>query len=456
MMRNTIFKSLVRGISICSLMVGTLVGIAVPVDASEIVVQPNPADGKDAWISSAYTGTTYNDDLLAIGQTVYPGAWAYTLLQFDVSSVNPGASTVKVQLYFSGITSSGCGLSDVSVYAVTSDWSGTAVTWATKPTWSSVALDIFTGTSNQGDIWEWDITSLFNDWKSGAQANYGVAFAADPSNLWGEQGFYSAYSSNPAGYFPKLVITYADISDTQGPIVGNILSGNNPCGVSTQVSVNAIADDSATGNSSIGSSEYNVDGGLWYPLSPVDGTFDEPSENVIGTFNAPNTPGIYNISVRATDCYGNVGDTETVMLVVYDPNGGFVTGGGWFDSPAGALTSNRELIGKANFGFVSKYIKGNSIPTGNTEFQFKVGDFSFRSTSYDWLVVNKASSNAQFKGSGTINGQGDFKFMIWTTDASSDTFRIKIWTEVERIEQTIYDNEVQQAICGGSIVVHAK
>jgi len=25
------------------------------------------------------------------------------------------------------------------------------------------------------------------------------------------------------------------------------------------------------------------------------------------------------------------------MLVVYDPSGGFVTGGGWIDSPAGAL-----------------------------------------------------------------------------------------------------------------------
>jgi hypothetical protein len=34
------------------------------------------------------------------------------------------------------------------------------------------------------------------------------------------------------------------------------------------------------------------------------------------------------------------------------------------------------LTGKANFGFVSKYQKGQSTPDGNTEFQFKAGDLN--------------------------------------------------------------------------------
>jgi hypothetical protein len=77
------------------------------------------------------------------------------------------------------------------------------------------------------------------------------------------------------------------------------------------------------------------------------------------------------------------------------------------------------------------------------------------------LVVNQAGTNAQFKGSGTINGDGDYKFMLWAGDGAgdngADTFRIRIWTENELGEETdIYDNGFDQVICGGSIVVHTK
>ncbi|HKZ48575.1 MAG TPA: hypothetical protein VJ397_07300, partial [Thermoplasmata archaeon] len=66
------------------------------------------------------------------------------------------------------------------------------------------------------------------------------------------------------------------------------------------------------------------------------------------------------------------------FVVVYDPEGGFVTGGGWINSPPGAYARDLTLTGKATFGFVSKYQKGGSVPTGETEFAFKVADFAFR------------------------------------------------------------------------------
>ena len=59
-------------------------------------------------------------------------------------------------------------------------------------------------------------------------------------------------------------------------------------------------------------------------------------------------------------------------------------------------------MGKANFGFVSKYQKGAKVPTGETEFQFKAGDLNFHSTAYEWLVI--AGAKAQYKGIGTVNG----------------------------------------------------
>jgi hypothetical protein len=45
--------------------------------------------------------------------------------------------------------------------------------------------------------------------------------------------------------------------------------------------------------------------------------------------------------------------------------------------------------------------------------------------------------------------------MIWASDGDPDTFRIKIWYEDSNIgEAIVYDNGVEQAIGGGSIVVH--
>ena len=71
-------------------------------------------------------------------------------------------------------------------------------------------------------------------------------------------------------------------------------------------------------------------------------------------------------------------------------------------------------------------------------------------------MVNQGGTNAQFKGSGTINGEGDYKFMLWAGDDDPDTFRIRIWEEDEATgeETDIYDNGFDQEIGGGSIKIH--
>ncbi len=151
---------------------------------------------------------------------------------------------------------------------------------------------------------------------------------------------------------------------------------------------------------------------------------------------------------------------DSTMLVVYGPSGAFVTGGGWIDSPSGAYSPDNpdddDLTGKANFGFVAKYKKGAQFPAGNIEFVFQSANLNFHSSSYQWLVINQEGTNAQFKGSGTVNGMGNYTFMIWAGDGDPDTFRIRIWIEDGDIEDVVYDNGPDQEIGGGSIVVHAK
>ena len=187
-----------------------------------------------------------------------------------------------------------------------------------------------------------------------------------------------------------------------------------------------------------------------------DGTFDSQT-NVTSPVTATNTyasPGLYNVVLSLSDDSGSGVAGGNLSVVVYDPTGGFVTGGGWIDSPLGAYTAEPTLTGRVNFGFVSKYKKGANVPTGNTKFIFQAADLNFHSSSYQWLVVTQGGSRAQFKGSGTINSTGDYKFMLRAGDGEPDTFWIQIWEERSDEELLIYDNGSDQSIGGGSIIVH--
>jgi hypothetical protein len=177
-------------------------------------------------------------------------------------------------------------------------------------------------------------------------------------------------------------------------------------------------------------------------------------------------PGVYPVGTRSFTTQGHESGGFIGLLVVYDPDGGFVTGGGTIWSPLGAYYPDPELEGKANFGFVSKYKKGAIVPTGQTEFQFHVADMNFHSSSYEWLVV--AGKKAMYKGVGTINGEGEFKFMLSAIDGDLkggdgiDKFRIRIWEEVDGMEVMIYDNQLgdwpeadpSTSILKGSIQIH--
>lgn len=188
--------------------------------------------------------------------------------------------------------------------------------------------------------------------------------------------------------------------------------------------------------------------------------------NTSGTVRASHaysTPGLYRIQMTVTDKDGGVSNASVFeYAVVYDPSAGFVTGGGWITSPPGSYTADPGLEGQATFEFVAKYLKGTMTPRGNTE--FRLGTLAFSSTSYDWLVV--AEGRAEFRGVGTVNGQGNFGFLLTAIDSRvhgggrTDAFRIKIWDR--NTGQVIYDNQPgagdqsdrATVIGGGSIVIH--
>ena len=174
-------------------------------------------------------------------------------------------------------------------------------------------------------------------------------------------------------------------------------------------------------------------------------------------------PGIYRVRVQVRDDEGDSSEAVSDPVIVYDPEGGFITGGGWFDSPPGAYPAAPSFAGRAHFGFVSKYVRGAPSPGGNTEFMLKDAGLQFRSTSYDWLVV--AGSTAQFRGAGELNGQPGYRFEINAMDGGSknggdDRIRVRIWHESSGL--VIYDNGLSagigpasaSSVVSGSIVIH--
>lgn len=77
-----------------------------------------------------------------------------------------------------------------------------------------------------------------------------------------------------------------------------------------------------------------------------------------------------------------------------------------------------------------------------------------------------AGAKAQYKGTGTVNGNGNYGFMLTAIDGEinggggTDKFRIKIWEKATG--NIVYDNQIGASdsenpstmIGGGSIIIH--
>jgi PKD repeat protein len=260
-----------------------------------------------------------------------------------------------------------------------------------------------------------------------------------------------------------FTITVNKVNDV--PVINSFTSSVVPNAVNTTVAASGSFTDVDLGDSPPDVLTANINwGDASSSAATITGTGTTRTVNGSHTYTAA---GVYTVTLTVTDAAA-ASDVESYQyVVVYDPSAGFVTGGGWIDSPPGAYLAAPSLSGKATFGFVSKYKKGQSTPDGSTEFQFHAGGMNFKSTIYDWLVVSGA--RAQFKGTGTINGAGNYGFLLTAIDGQvsggggTDKFRIKIW-DINNGGAIVYDNNLAASdtadpttlLGGGSINIQAK
>ena len=293
---------------------------------------------------------------------------------------------------------------------------------------------------------------------------YDIVDQVDPfvSYTWFDNGVYTVngmIKDNDGGYceyFTEVTV------DNVAPIITSLCLPVDPLAKGTPVDLTATFTDPGvldTHTATIDWDDGNTTNGC---ITGSGGTY-----NVFSSWTY-NEAGVYTITLTVEDDDGGNDTEQFLYVVVYDPSAGFVTGGGWIDSPEGAYKPDINITGRANFGFVSKYKQGQSTPTGNTEFNFKVADLNFHSKNYDWLVI--AGAKAMYKGTGTINNEGSYKFILSAIDeditpsTDTDMFRIKIWEEDELgNEIIIYDNNIvddgfdsdpETEISGGNIVIH--
>jgi hypothetical protein len=295
---------------------------------------------------------------------------------------------------------------------------------------------------------EWSVTKDAAPFQTGT----GASFSFTPDDNGSYVVTLSATDKDGATGQATANVTVTNVS----PVLGNVTAPLDPVKTGDPVNSSVTFTDA-------GAADTHTALWTWGDGTTSAGTVTPGSGAVAGS-HAYATPGVYTVQVDVTDDDAATASATYQYIVAYDPSSGFVTGAGWLNSPAGAYVADPGLAGRANFGFVSRYQNGATVPTGNTQFDFKVAGFGFRSTSYDWLVV--AGARAQFKGEGAVNGAGEYGFMLTAVDGQlsggggTDKFRIKIWDKATGA--VVYDNQAgagdgtdpATVIGGGQIVIH--
>lgn len=225
--------------------------------------------------------------------------------------------TLTATLKLAGITSTSQELSRVEVGfgfvdIYTPDLSAELNPQQTGLSGEMVSLEIFSSEELRG--WS-DIDTERVSLDNGASWTAVLGSADSVPDRLTFETTYEFPAPQAAGTYP-IVVQSTDVRGNQAQVVVDLLVNDDlapfvsldlPESAQPQdvVSIAATADDSASGDGVIAGLAYQLDGGAWADLQPVDGDFDSNQEAAAAQVRMPNVDRTVQICVQAVDLAGN-------------------------------------------------------------------------------------------------------------------------------------------------------
>lgn len=215
------------------------------------------------------------------------------------------------------------------------------------------------------------------------------------------------------------------------PTVGAITAPAGPIMVGTLVTASAPFTDPGTADTHVSSWDWG-DGAV------TPGT---AGGNLATGSHTYTTAGIYTIVVTVTDDDGGAGSATYEYLISVDPAAGTLVGAGTLASPIGAWAQQPGLRINGELDAMIWYPRNGSVPTGKLTLTLggsarATAPFTFRATSFDWLVLTP--NVGWVTGKGVVNNRGSYGFWFSASD-QPDKFRLKVWDLATNT--VVYDNQ---------------
>ena len=251
----------------------------------------------------------------------------------------------------------------------------------------------------------------------------GLSFSVPLSKAVGTySGVLTVNGSNSSQCITTVTIFVTRLggADTQGPLVTSITTSPAHPHASSTITINAVGDDTTTGNSSIALCQVQVDNsGIWNDMSASDGSYSSPVENVSFTFGTL-SQGAHTAYVRCIDSAGNIGSqaTHTIAAVKKEiliitasaaPNSAEQKWIDWIDthSSGAGFTWDYDQVGGAGIGTttnVTDYgiVVMPSAPNSDTNLYSNLN--SYKATNYIVLTSTAIKFGISNLNVGSGNG----------------------------------------------------